>query len=57
MMKLYASRTIHIVLPDDRKITIDCPQLTEEEFDNFMEILKLQKQGIINNPTWFETEE
>ena len=52
MMKIYTSRVINILLPDNREIVVNCPQLTEEEFDNFIEIIMLQKQAIINNPVW-----
>ena len=47
-MKPYLVRKIYIAVPDRREVIIECPAtMTEDEFDNVIELLMLQKQALI----------
>jgi len=52
-MKPYLVRKIYIALPDIREVVVECPNMTEDEFDSVIELLKLQKPGL----TWKLKEE
>jgi hypothetical protein len=57
MENVLITKNISILLPNNRAIKIESPQLTEEEFDYFISILKIQKQGLIIVPETQESEE
>lgn len=49
-MKPYLVRKIYIALQDRREVVVECPNMTEEEFDNVIEVFKLQKPGLTWKP-------
>ena len=57
MENVLITKNISILLPNNRAIKVESPQLTEEEFDYFISILKIQKQGLIIVPETQESEE
>ena len=57
MENVLITKNISILLPNNRAIKIESPQLTEEEFDYFISILMIQKQGLIIVPETQESEE
>jgi len=57
MENVLITKNISILLPNNRAIKVESPQLTEEEFDYFISILMIQKQGLIIVPETQESEE
>ena len=51
METVFITKNISILLPNDRVIKVESPQLTEKEFDYFISILMIQKQGLIEPET------
>ena len=51
MENVLITKNISILLPNNRVIKIESPQLTEDEFNYFIDILKIQKQGLIEPET------
>lgn len=57
-MGVKITKTIHILLQNNRAIKVESPELSEEEFQYFMKIMLLQKYGlIIPNLEHIESEE
>ena len=57
MFNVFITKNINILLPDNRSIKVECPLLTEGEFDYFIEILMIQKQGLVITDEQKESEE
>ena len=57
MENVLITKNISILLPNNRAIKVESPQLTEEEFDYFISTLMIQKQGLIIVPETQESEE
>ena len=47
VMNVIITKTINILLPDNRAIKVESPELSEEEFQYFIKIMLLQKYGLI----------
>lgn len=57
-MVVTITKTINILLPNNRVIKVESPELSEEEFQYFIKIMLLQKYGlIIPNLEQLESEE
>ena len=46
-MEVKITKTINILLPDNRAIKVESPELSEEEFSFFIKVMLLQKYGLI----------
>ena len=57
MSDVIVTRNINILLPNSHAIKVECPELTTEEFDYFIKILMVQKQGLVIEQIIEEQEE
>ena len=57
MFNVFIAKNINILLPNNRSIKVECQLLTEGEFDYFIEILMIQKQGLVIAEDQKESEE
>lgn len=46
-MEVTITKTINILLPNNRVIKVESPEISEEEFQFFIKIMLLQKYGLI----------
>ena len=51
MENVLITKNILILLPNDRVIKVESSQLTEDEFNYFIDILMMQKQGLVKLET------
>ena len=57
MVDVFITKNINILLPDNRSIKVECPLLTEYEFNYFIDMLMINKQGLVIAEEQKESEE